>query len=591
MTCRFAGYGEQGRGGPEVRLSSDFLELNIRPLEQEQREAFVRRWYLQVETGMEPDGEAAKRKAEERAADLIATLGAPDARTTRMAEMVGNPLLLANLCLVHRDQGHLPRERWKLYHQCVEVLLERWRERRQLSLTVDEAKRALQPVAAWMHEEEGRTRASAAELEPVLAPGLKAVRWEGGGAKELLEAVRDDAGLLTGWSADQFGFMHLSFQEYLTASELRRRASEDAGNQAALMAKLADHYGESWWQEVLLLFVAMGNPSLFEPLMREVMKRPAFAEKRELLGMLLEEAAEPKAGPFVSLLRQEPGEDEGLWKRQRVALEALRLMKETEELEKLAGALRSHPSQELRHRTERSSRAPGKVDVTAKGGVDLVLIPGGEFLMGSPPDEEGRRDNEKQHRVKVSPFWLGRYPVTNEQYGRFLKENPAIEPPKFWGDRRFNQAQQPVVGVSWKDANAFAKWAGGRLPTEAEWEYACRAGTKGARYDNDLDAIAWWGENSGDSTHPVGQKKPNEWGLYDMLGNVWEWVEDWYAEYSEEPVTDPRGPTRGEARVIRGGSWYGGDPSRVRGAFRSGSGPWRSILYVGFRCARGGKTP
>jgi formylglycine-generating enzyme required for sulfatase activity len=587
VTCRHAGYGEQGKGGPEVRLGPDFLELHIRPLEQEQREAFVRRWYLQVETGLVADREAAKRKAEAGAADLLATLAAPDARTTRMAEMVGNPLLLANLCLVHRDHGKLPKERWKLYQQCVEVLLERWRERRQVSLTADEAKRAMQPVAAWMHEEDGRTRASAAELEPVLAPGLKAVRWEGGGAKELLEAVRDDAGLLTGWSADQFGFMHLSFQEYLTASELRRRASEDAGGQAALMAKLAGHYGESWWQEVLLLFVAMGNPSLFEPLMREVVKRPAFAEKRELLGMLLEEAAESKAGPFVSLLQQKPGRDEGLWKRQRTALEALRLMKATEELETLASALSSHPSLEIWE----GGPSKGKVEVTARGGVELVFIEGGEFLMGSPPGERGRSDDERQHRVKVSSFWLARYPVTNEQYGRFLKENPHIKPPEFWGNRRFNQAQQPVVGVTWYDAAAFAKWAGGRLPTEAEWEYACRAGTTGARYDDDLDAIAWWDKNSGGATHPVGQKKPNAWGLYDMLGNVWEWVADWYGEYPEKPVTDPPGPSRGTGRVVRGWSWGLNDPSRLRGANRNWIGPGRSYSFLGFRCARGVDPP
>jgi formylglycine-generating enzyme required for sulfatase activity len=588
VTCRHAGYGEQGKGGPEVRLSTDFLELHIRQLEQEQREAFVRRWYLQVETGMEPDGEVARRRAEERAADLLATLAAPDARTTRMAEMVGNPLLLANLCLVHRDQGKLPKERWKLYHQCVEVLLERWRERRQVSLTADEAKRAMQPVALWMHQEKGRTSASAAELEPVLAPGLKAVRWEGGGAKELLDAVRDDAGLLTGWGPDQFRFMHLSFQEYLTASELRRQASEDAGGQAALMEELAGHYGESWWQEVLLLLVAMGNPSLFEPLMREVVKRPAFAEQRGFLGMLLEEAAEPKAGPFVSVVQQAPGRDEGLWKRQRTALEALRLMKATEELETLASALSSHPSQEVRVWAEGPTKALGQNAVTARGGVELVFIPGGEFLMGSPPGEEGKSNDEKQHRVKVSPFWLGRYPVTNEQYGRFLKENPEIKPPKFWGDRRFNQAHQPVVGVTWEEAAAFAKWAGGRLPTEAEWEYACRAGTTGPRYDDDLDAIAWWGKNSGNATHPVGQKKPNAWGLYDMLGNVWEWVEDWYGKYPKEPTTNPRGPGTGAFRVVRGGSWVSADPLWMRGASRN----WvaRSGNYLGFRCARGVET-
>src|SRR5262249_15436896 len=145
-------------------------------------------------------------------------------------------------------------------------------------------------------------------------------------------------------------FMHLGFQEYLAASEVRRRAAEAGEKQSAVLGELARHYGESWWQEVLLLFVAMGNPSMFGPFMREVVKQPAFAEHRELLGLLLEEAAERDVGPFVELLQQQPGRDAELWQRQRVVLDALQQMGEKAELSKLAGTLTSHPSQDIQER-------------------------------------------------------------------------------------------------------------------------------------------------------------------------------------------------------------------------------------------------
>jgi len=556
VTCRFAGYGEQGPGRSEVRLSAEFLELHIQPLNGAQTEAFVRKWYQSVESGLVPDQEAAARAADKRAGDLIAQLTAGDMRTVRVAEMVGNPLLLANLCLVHRDHGRLPKDRRRLYDECVDVLLERWRERQGplASIEVEQAKRALQPVAEWMHLKQGRTRASAAELEPVLAPVLKLIGWKAGGAKEFLSTVRDESGLLTGWGPDQFGFMHLGFQEYLTASELRRRAAEAGERQSAVLQSLARHYGESWWQEVLLLFVAMRNPSMFEPLMREVVKQPAFAEPSEVLALLLEEAAEKVATPFVELLQEDHRRTPGLFERQQRALEVLGLMGERLDLVSL-----------------RLWEEPPRLRATEKGGVEILPIPGGQFLMGSPPEEEGRSALESPpHPVRVSRFWLGRYPVTNEQYGRFLKENPKAKTPQYWGLRSFNQAKQPIVGVTWEDARAFAEWAGGRLPTEAEWEYACRAKTTTARYGADLDAIAWYG--SRDKTRgprPVGQKKPNEWGLHDMLGNIWEWC------------SDTKGPN-GLIRMLRGGSWTSAR-NTVRAASRDAHSVDYSSGHVGFR--------
>ena len=152
---------------------------------------------------------------------------------------------------------------------------------------------------------------------------------------------------------------------------------------------------------------------------------------------------------------------------------------------------------------------------------------------------------------------------------------------------RFEQRDDhPVVNESWNEADTYCKWAGGRLPSEAEWEYAARAGSTAPLY-GDLDAIAWYGKNSKGSTHPAGTKAPNPWGIYDMLGNVWEWCHDWYAEdfYSKSPGGDPPGPAGGEYRVLRGAAWDG-DVWNVRASSRSKAPPDTRAIMVGFRCVR-----
>ncbi|MCP4105789.1 MAG: SUMF1/EgtB/PvdO family nonheme iron enzyme [Desulfobacteraceae bacterium] len=160
-------------------------------------------------------------------------------------------------------------------------------------------------------------------------------------------------------------------------------------------------------------------------------------------------------------------------------------------------------------------------------GYELVRIPGGTFMMGSPESEKGRDNDEGPlHKVHVPVFYMGRYPVTNEEYEQFLEARPNISEPRYWGESRLNKPRQPVVGVSWHEAKQYAEWAELRLPSEAEWEYACRAGTDSMYYFGDdeslLSEYAWYNNNSNGRTHTVGQKKPNAQGLYDMHGNAWE---------------------------------------------------------------------
>ena len=211
-------------------------------------------------------------------------------------------------------------------------------------------------------------------------------------------------------------------------------------------------------------------------------------------------------------------------------------------------------------------------------GMEFVWVPAGEFRMGST-SSVAAGDERRVTQVRISRgYWLGKYEVTQAEWQGVMGTNPS----EFSGC-----GQCPVEQVSWNDAQEFIGRLNGRsggnryrLPTEAEWEYAARAGTTGDHYGN-LDAIAWHGNNSGRRTHPVGQKAPNAWGFHDMLGNVFEWVEDWYGDYPGGAVTDPQGPAAGSDRVGRGGGWSGG--ARLS---RSRAGPGWRVDILGFRLLR-----
>jgi formylglycine-generating enzyme required for sulfatase activity len=221
-----------------------------------------------------------------------------------------------------------------------------------------------------------------------------------------------------------------------------------------------------------------------------------------------------------------------------------------------------------------------------RGPDGFVWIPPGKFMMGSPETEPERQPDETQHEVLLgSGFWLSDHEVTQAEYQAVIGSNPS----NFKGDTL------PVEQVSWDDAVLYCQKltererAAGRitaqqayrLPTEAEWEYAARAGTTGAQY-GELGAIAWWAGNSGGSTHGVKQKLANAWGLYDMLGNVWEWCGDWYGEYPSGPTGNPIGSVSGSNRVLRGGSAL--DVAEyARSAFRLSRGMGFRYASLGFR--------
>ncbi len=257
-------------------------------------------------------------------------------------------------------------------------------------------------------------------------------------------------------------------------------------------------------------------------------------------------------------------------------------------------AAEAQTRQQERAETERLAQLPRELRNSL--GMEFVLIQAGTFQMGSPATEPGRDDDEGPvHQVTISQqFYLGKYEVTQGQWQAVMGNNPSTH-------SRCGRTC-PVEMVSWEDTQAFIAALNRqedayvyRLPTEAEWEYAARAGTQTVYHfgnaASDLALYAWYGElELFGSIHPVGQKRPNAWGLHDMHGNVWEWVADWYDEYPHGSVTDPRGPSTGALRVHRGGSWD--DAAHLcRAATRRGESSttrhFRGRSYdLGFRLAR-----
>lgn len=247
--------------------------------------------------------------------------------------------------------------------------------------------------------------------------------------------------------------------------------------------------------------------------------------------------------------------------------------------EKVAGSTRSdEPGHPLQQINPDSAAIPS----ARKSGLDMVPVQGGTFTMGS---NNGQDDEKPPHQVTLSSFSIGKYEVTQADWFAIMGTRPSL----------FENCDQcPVENVSWNEVQEFLKQLNKkypgknyRLPTEAEWEYAARGGTKSKGFayagSDDLNEVAWHASNSDDKTRPVGGQKANELGLYDMSGNVWEWCSDWYGSYRASAQTNPGGPAKGVLRVIRGGSWSA--PQHCRSAFRGYGGPGDRHGNFGFRLA------
>lgn len=217
---------------------------------------------------------------------------------------------------------------------------------------------------------------------------------------------------------------------------------------------------------------------------------------------------------------------------------------------------------------------------------NMVRIEGGTYTMGATyeQDKDAEEDEKPIHQITLEDFSIGKYEVTQEEWQTVMGNNPSF----------FKGTKRPVEQVSWEDCQAFIRKLNQltgkrfRLPTEAEWEYAARGGKHSLGYkysgSDDIEHVAWYGDNSGNETHSVGEKQPNEIGLYDMSGNVWEWCQDWFGRYASNSQSNPIGASRGHYRVNRGGSWFSLS-KYCRSSYRVSDTPSNRHYYLGLRLA------
>jgi len=637
VTSRIAGYDQSPLDAGE------FTHLTIQPFDEEDIARFARQWCRAYETRGGAVSAAAKARAEARAGRLVEQIHS-DANISRLA---ANPLLLSILALIHYQGTQLPRRRVELYSLCVKTLAETWNLARGLGdrpinlylgdeplderFVVD----VLGPVAYWMHqhcperaiercdleEQLAKRLAEYAQVSPLKARGL---------AGDFIELMVEKTGLLAARGLDLFGFLHLTFEEYLAARYLVDWV-KDYETEAARLAADA-----RWWEVVRLGAAALTGRRVGE-LVAAVLGAGLSGENRSrdvvLAGWCAVDAGRAAVGRAVMkrLIRRLEG-----------------VMRGTDDYGRpLDPPLIPAPTRAEAGRVLAGlGWLPDDLD-------EMVEVPAGEFLMGSSAKEIERLkaeapdymhdlfDHESpQRRVYVPAFHIGKYPVTNVQFRRFIKdggyENEACWSPEglawlrrtaeeeadlpdyrrragrtepgYWHDPRFNRPNAPVVGVTWYEAEAYCRWLSVKegqdyhLPTEAMWEKAARGGLEipvpGANGHSPLrenpnpQRRYPWGDDfdpERTNTEEGGIEEPTAVGVYplgaspyggqDMIGNVWEWCADWFGPYREphEP------PETGAFRLLRGGAWII-HQDWARAAYRNRNFPVLRNLIVGFRC-------
>ncbi len=570
VTCRPAGFRED-------LLPAGFLRLEVQDFGEAQVEAFAQNWCLAVETMLRGDTAEARNKADADSADLIRAVQA----NARVRALAVNPLLLSIIALVHRYRARLPDRRVDLYAECVEVLLGHWDEAKAMPVPIPpgRALQVLQPLALWMHAHKlGETDrlAQFGEIEPVIAPYLAGIGLpEADAARTFLNSIRDRSGLLVEYGTDVFGFQHQTFQEYLAAREIAAHQRE---------ALLVAHTGDGYWREVSLLYAGLHDATvLLQGVLdlpdARVMEQWPWVEDLQGEAIFVAEATRTALAnyPFEVLLRVSDAvtaaraavhvPPDGLnVERLTAAFEATDdslikghlalLLSETGEQQAVA-LLQAQLDRSDGHVRDLCALALAILRPQDREKWDAILmaeIPKGTFTYG---DDDGET-------METEAFAIDRFPLTNGQFRHFIeaggyrerrywsddgwqwKEAEQISGPGYMNHAIFGRLSFPVVGISWYEAEAYAKWAGKRLPTEQEWERAARGDTDQREYpwgDGFESRRANVDEEIGTTT-PVGSYPDgiSPYELYDMAGNVWEWTDSFYDNELS-------------FRVLRGGSW------------------------------------
>jgi formylglycine-generating enzyme required for sulfatase activity len=614
VTCRTAGW-EPGL------LGGDFAVVRVRDFDENAVTRFVRRWYHAVlgetaawrawQAGADRQAQQQARaeaqvEAQKEAKALLAAL----ARRQSLRRLADNPLILSLIALVYHRRRNLPRGRAELYGDCLHILLDRWdyEDKRDIELPADapswKAKRAMvQQIAYHFHTApEGAAEAPADELTAIIALVLKGFQCPMP-PEEVLTLVEERSGIVVDRGLGRYGFAHRTLQEYLTATVIQEAAGKES--------ELLRHLGEEPWREVILLYVGLPGVDA-DPLLRQIIQLPDDEAHNRLLlaGQCLSEdlrvgdqtrqeilarldalfraAPDPLTFQRAGAVLAEAGgqqvsdfflaalDDEQ--PRVRVAAaEALGRLgqKDPALVERLGQAYQEDSSLATRHAARDTLLRLGRGDL-----VGMVLVPAGEFRMGSDaPDAYG--DEKPPHTVYLDAYCIDRTPVTNAEFSAFVQASGYK--PQYWEP---GPDDHPAVLVTWYDAQAYARWAGKALPTEAEWEKAAR-GTDGRRYSwgNDFDPSrcntaertgvralprSLWSRlfrRKGElalrpvasrGTTPVGAYSPagdSPYGVADMAGNVWEWTSSLFEEYPYQSDDGREDPEASGRRVLRGGSW------------------------------------
>ncbi len=428
ITSRYAGYLGKSRLGEGV------MELSIQHFTPDEVREFLVRWFELVEVALHPEDEEEKRKQKGR--DAALELVDRIQKSEDIQKLAVNPLLLQIIALVHKDRGTLPQRRVELYEECTNVLLERWDMAKGLDVlvTAREARQILQPIALWFHKVDERRSAPMEEIKEAIKEPLEEIGKSDIDPEKLLLNIRDRSGIFMGYSETEYGFTHLSFQEYLAAEQVRNKR---------LIRVLLSNYGNRWWKEVILLCLGLNNPSVIEEFMEQLIPTEGFRSEISIPIDALRDSIVKPSTPFINAIGNPELSPEARYNAVR-ALKEIGGEKVTEALKDVVQNKDKKLALTAFETLESMGKGAGLKRPVAEeipmrwvnpaDGSEMALIPAGTFLYGSRDDDPVARSAEKPQRIINLPaFYMDIFPVTNGQFCKFLDaQRPDKETLKQW---------------------------------------------------------------------------------------------------------------------------------------------------------------